>query len=73
MAQSTVVTRGILSKKRSEIPPLPTKDVIPPAESDDEDNHRDFNFRRRPFLKKARREASEKRAKERASALSVWK
>ena len=49
------------------------KDVIPPAESDDEDNHRDFNFRRRLFINKARKVASEKRAEERACAFSVWK
>ena len=46
-----------ITKKRSEIPPVPTKDVIPPAESDDEDNQRDLNFRRRLFLKTATEES----------------
>ena len=55
-----------ITQKRLEIPPVPTKDVVPPAESDDEDNERDLQCRRRLFLKKARRAASEKRAKGRA-------
>ena len=55
-----------ITQKMLEIPPVPTKDVVPPAESDHEDNERDLQCRRRLFLKKARRVASEKRAKGRA-------
>ena len=55
-----------ISKKSSEISPVPIKAVIPPPDSDYEDYKSGLICRRRLFLKKARMVTGERRAKRRA-------
>ena len=55
-----------IAKKRSEISSVPTKAVIPPLNSDDEDSKSGLICRRRLFLKKAQMVTGERRAKGRA-------